>query len=414
MKTQLMTGLMILSTIMTLEAKDIDLKKYGASADGKTKVTAIFQKAIDEVSHDGGGNVILKDGTFLTGPVELKSGVGIHIEKGAVLLGSADLSDYPNRAETRHFDSSMMPRWRNIALIYADEAHDIAITGYGTIDCNGKSFVKEKEDPNWTGWKYVRSVPYKESVPRAVFFAGCSDIIVSDITMVNQPAGWSYWIHDCDRVRFSGCKILADVHYPNNDGIHINCSRDVTVSDCLIETGDDSIILRANSRSLKENKACERVAVTNCILRSWSSAIRIGWVNDGTIRNCTISNIIMHDCSNGISCYIPDKEAIESSNDFGREATLVENLSFDNIQMDKIYGCPIYVSVGKSQNTKFNAFRNISFSNITCHALESPYFNTRSGGGKDVSFVNCTFIKEYKSDYPEDVNRHGYVGRPRD
>ena len=62
--------------------------------------------------------------------------------------------------------------------------------------------------------------------------------------------------------------IIADVQYPNNDGIHINCSRHVTVSDCNITCGDDCIILRANSVSLKENKVCEFVTVTNCNLTS--------------------------------------------------------------------------------------------------------------------------------------------------
>jgi len=395
--------------IIVLSAKDIELK----SSDGKVMLTSMLQRAVDEVSASGGGRVVLRSGTYLTGPIELKSGVDLHIETGAVLLGSSDLANYPDRETTRHFDTSKLPRWRNIALIYADEASKISISGSGIIDCNGRSFVAEKSDPDWTGWQYERAVPYEKSVPRAVFFAGCSDVSVTDVTMVNQPAGWSYWIHDCDRVRFGGCKILADVHYPNNDGIHINCSRDVVISDCHIETGDDAIVLRANSRSLRENKACERVVVTNCVLRSWSSAVRLGWVNDGVIRNCTFSNIVMHDCSNGVSCYLPDKEIVEKTNDYGREATLIENICFDNILMDKIYGSPIYVKVGKSENTLFEAFRDIRFSNVQCHSLETPFFNDRSGAGKDVSFVGCKFVKDLAKDYPEDVKRHGYVARPR-
>lgn len=375
--------------------------------------TRRIQKAIDRASRRGGGRVVLEGGVFLTGPIELKSGVELHIAEGTTLLGSGNLKDYPDRKKTRHFDTSCLPRWRNIALIYADEASDIAITGKGTIDCNGKVFVREKTEPGWTGWWYERIVAYDQSVPRAVFFAGCSDVTVTDVTMVNQPAGWSYWVHDCDRVRFSGCKILADVRYPNNDGIHVNCSRDVNISDCIIETGDDSIVLRANSRSLKENKPCERVTVTNCTLRSWSSAIRIGWTNDGVIRDCTVSNIVMHDCSNCISCFLPDMEIVENTNDYGREATFVENLVFDNIVMDHVYGCPVYVRVGDSGRTHFEAFRNVSFSNIVCHSLEKSFFNARSGGGAGVSWNNCTFVIDEPSSYPENPKRHGYVGLPR-
>ncbi len=404
----------LVAMCLTAHAADIDIRRVGAKANGRTKVTAILQKSIDDVSAAGGGRIVLRGGKFLTGPIELKSGVTLHIEKGAVLIASSDLNDYPDRAETRHFDTSCLPRWRNAALIYADEASNIAITGEGTIDCNGKAFVREKSEPDWTGWQYERCVEYKESIPRVVFFAGCSDVLVEDVTMINQPAGWSYWVHDCDRVVFKCCKIFADVHYPNNDGIHVNCSRDVDISGCIIETGDDSIVLRANSRSLKENKACERVNVTDCRLRSWSSAVRLGWVNDGVIRDCTLQDIDMSDCSNGISCFIPDFEIVESTNDYGREATLVENITFSDIRMDKIYGSPIYVKVGESEKTSFDAFRNVTFRNIQCHALETPYFNDRSGAGKDVRFENCRFYKDMARDYPEDPQRHGYVGRPKE
>lgn len=398
--------------VSSLYARDIDIKCSGVPADGRTKITMQLQKAIDKVSRSGGGRVVLEGGVFLTGPIELKSGVELHIADGAVLLGSPDLDDYPDRKKTRHFDTSCLPRWRNIALIYADEAHDIAITGSGTIDCNGKNYVKPKTDPNWKGWAYERCVPYEKSIPRAVFFAGCTNVKVENVTMINQPAGWSYWVHDCDRVEFTGCKILADVHYPNNDGIHINCCRDVVISDCDIETGDDSIVLRANSRSLEQNKACERVVVKNCRLRSWSSAVRIGWVNDGVIRDCHLSELSMYDCSNGISCYLPDYEVVESTNDYGREDTLVENLTFENITMDKIYGSPVYVCVRESEKTRFEAFRNVTFRNVKCHALEKPFFNDRSGAGEGVTFENCRFDIDLASDYPEDPARHGYVGRP--
>ena len=104
--------------------------------------------------------------------------------------------------------------------------------------------------------------------------------------MVNQPAGWSYWIHDCDFVTCDRLKINANVQYPNNDGIHINSSRNVTVSNCSIVCGDDCLVVRANNASLSENKVCERVVVTNCNLTSYASGIRIGWLNDGVIKNC--------------------------------------------------------------------------------------------------------------------------------
>jgi polygalacturonase len=147
---RILTILLATLLLIPVSAKDIDLKKSGARADGKTKITKVLQKAIDEVSAAGGGRVILSGGTFLTGPVELKSGVELFIDADAVFLGSPDLEDYPDRKETRHFDGQSVPRWRNIALIYADEADNIAITGRGRIDCSGDNFVAPKKDTNWT------------------------------------------------------------------------------------------------------------------------------------------------------------------------------------------------------------------------------------------------------------------------
>lgn len=233
--------------------------------------------------------------------------------------------------------------------------------------------------------------------------------------MVNQPSGWSYWIHDCEYVTFDKCKIFAEVQYPNNDGIHINSSRDVTVSNCFIECGDDALVIRANNRSLKENKVCERVTVTNCTLRSWSSGVRIGWTNDGTIRNCTFSNLVIYDTSNAVSCYLPNKRIVAGTNDFGREATLVENISFSDIQMKEIYGSAIYVYVGKDSDTMFKGFRNVSFNNIHCTCLELPYFCGREGGEiENVTFSNCSFEKNRESDFPLNKKQHGavLVGKP--
>ncbi len=395
----------------TVQAKDIDLKKYGAKADGKTKVTKVLQKAIDEVSKAGGGRVVLSGGTFLVTPFEIKSGVDLHIEADAILLASPDLADYPERTDVRHYDSAAMPRGRNVSLIYADEADNIAITGRGVIDCNGTYFTKPKEGENWKGWHFVRTVPRKQSLPRVVFFAGCTNVTVTDITMRNQPAGWSYWIHDCDRVHFDRCKILADVRYPNNDGIHLNCSRDVTVSNCIIESGDDSIVIRANSRSLKEDKACERVTITNCVLRSWSAAVRLAWTNDGVIRDCNLSNIVIYDSSKGVSMDLPeytDRNPDDASNDYGREATCIENITFSNIRMDKVF-FPVYGRVHENPEVKAARIRNVRFVDMQVESLYPPFLQGRKDCPfENIEFSGCNFVRLTPDQMP-DVKRHGAV-----
>lgn len=411
MRKLILIATVIFACSASAQAKDINLKSFGAKPDGKTKVTKVLQKAIDEVSRAGGGRVTLSGGTFLVTPFEIKSGVELHIEADAILLASPDLEDYPERTDVRHYDSAAMPRFRNVSLIYADEADNIAITGRGIIDCNGTFFTKPKEGENWKGWHFVRTVPRKQSLPRVVFFAGCTNVTITDITMRNQPAGWSYWIHDCDRVHFDRCKILADVRYPNNDGIHLNCSRDVTVSNCIIESGDDSIVLRANSRSLKENKALERVTITNCVLRSWSAAVRLAWTNDGIIRDCNLSNIVIYDSSKGVSIDLPEYTARnpqDASNDYGRESTLIENISFSNIRMNKVF-FPVYGRVHENPEVTAAAIRHLRFTDMQVESLYNPYLQGRKDCPfEDVIFRNCRFVRLTPAEMP-DRDRHGAV-----
>lgn len=382
------------------QAKDINVKSLGAKADGKTKVTKSIQKAIDAVSASGGGRVTLSGGTFLSGPIEIKSGVELFIDADAVLLASPDISDFPDRTDARHYNSENLPRKRNAAFIFADEAENIAIGGRGIIDCNGQHHVARIPDEEYSGgWTFRRIHPTEKTLPRVVFFAGCRNVSVTDVTMVNQPAGWSYWIHDCDYVVFDRCKILSDMRYPNNDGIHINCSRDVTVSNCFIEAGDDAIIVRANSRSLKEPKSCERVLVTNCTLKSWAYAIRLGWSNDGVMRNCIFSNLTITHSWLGIGMDFP---RAGYNNDFGQEYSYIEDILFSNIIMDYIYECPIHMYVAP-EDVLFKGIRNIRFTDIHARSLCGiEIFSPEDHPFENLVFTNCSFTKVAPSEFTLD------------
>lgn len=392
------------SIALSASAKDFDVHEFGAKGDGRTKDTVALQTAIDACHAHGGGRVVLDGGTFLTAPITLKGGVELHVDASARLLGSPDLEDYPNRTDIRHVDVNHMPRHRNASLIYAEECENIAISGRGTIDANGRSFVKAKTDPNWTGYPFERRVPMTNSMPRVVFFAGVKGVSIADITLTGLPSGWGFWINDCDYVQFSRVKVFADVRFPNNDGIHVNCSRDVTISDCILETGDDAIIVRANSASLKENRSCERVVVNNCTIKSWCSGIRLGWVNDGVIRDCVFSNLVMWDCTKGISIQMGDPPLY----DLGREPTFIENITFANIIMDRIYTHPFIIDATENPATMIKGVQDIRFSHIHARSLHKPYILGRGAVPfKNFRFDNCTFERIEESALPLRWDRHG-------
>ena len=341
-------------------AGDFDPRDYGAKGDGRTFDTAAVQRAIDECAEAGGGRVVVDGGTYLVKPIRLRSGVELHLASGGRILGSGDWRDYPNRGDMKHVVSANLPRARDAALIWADEAERIAITGEGVI----------------------------------VFFAGCRDVAVKGVLLTNQPAGWGYWVHDCDRVVFDGCRIRSDVTYPNNDGIHVNACRDVSISNCTIESGDDAIVVRCNTRSLAERKTCERVTVRNCDLRSYANCIRVGWCREGTIRDCSFSDIVCRDSTVGINIWFVPK-SWNPAGDYGIEQTVIERISFSNIRMERMHTSPLAVRVFEGAEDDIAACRGISFSNVVARAYGFPYFHgTKERPFEDFAFTDCRFVRD--------------------
>ena len=400
---------LILTALCGLSARgvDHDIRVYGAVGDGETKDTLAIQHAVDACAACG-DRVVFPRGTFLSGPIRLKSGVELHFAEGSVLLASPDLSDYPEWTNVRHIAyPKALPRMRNASFLFADEAHDIAFTGSGVIDSNGERFVRLKKETGWTGWQYERSVPMTNSLPRVLFLTGCSNVVVRGITIRNPPAGWSTWFHDCDNVLIENARVEANVRYPNNDGFHVNSCRNVMIRNCDIETGDDSIVVRANNRSLAENRVCENVVVSNCTLRSWASGIRIAWANDGTIRNCLFKDIRMRDTNVGVAMVLPPVGGWNAY-DYGREATRLEDLTFEDIDMDGIYARPILSWIASAdEGTKCDGFHNIVFRNVRSRGLEVPLFKGRpdcliSG----IVFDNCRF-DTVGDDVLPDYRHHG-------
>lgn len=272
---------------------------FGAVSDGVTLNTKAIQRALDECSVSGGGRVTVPAGIYKTGTIWLKSNVELHLEMGAELLASDDMDDYNELDAYEQNWGSVSEEWVGKHLIIAHEIDNCAITGFGTVNGNCQAFVycgrERYTSSTYYGWcNGVSELKDKEKKRpgQLICFIESKNIRVCDITIKNSPC-WSCYLLGCEFVQIRGIKVKNPIWMLNSDGIDIDASRYVTVSDCIIDTGDDAITLRASEQRLKnKDMHCEFVTVTNCVLSTGICAFRIG-VGTGVIRHARISNIVI-------------------------------------------------------------------------------------------------------------------------
>ena len=154
----------------------VDVRRHGAIGDGRTLNTKAIQAAIDACAAEGGGMIVVPAGVFLSGSIVLKPGVGLELQKNAVLKGSPNLADYP--LVLRRFVEAY-PEALRMALVNATGNHGLRIVGPGTIDGNGdpfwRMFFKAPEEK-------VGDVKVVYAFPQIAFIQDCNDLLVSGVT----------------------------------------------------------------------------------------------------------------------------------------------------------------------------------------------------------------------------------------
>jgi polygalacturonase len=242
--------------------------------------TADIQRAIDTCAARGGGRVILRAGQYCSGTVFLKTGVTLHLEKGAVLLGSAHVADYDL---SRSFEgAARVGNGVATALVFAENADRVSITGEGVIDGNGEAFWMKNESP--ADWIEARKpmgmwIPgFGTSTrprPRAlVLLVGCHDVRIEGVTLRWSPA-WTLHLLACTRVVVRGMTLRGAVHGSNTDGVDLDACSDVLVEDCDIETGDDAMCLK-NTNTWGLRRPSRHITVRRCRLASTTHGFTIG------------------------------------------------------------------------------------------------------------------------------------------
>ena len=336
---------------------DIFLRDLGLVPDSEKVQTAVIQKAIDDCASSGGGTVYMPSGLFVSGTLYMRSNVFLHLESNTTLKASPDYADY-NAADAwvQNWASEPEHTTGGHFIVFLEVEH-AGLTGHGTIDGNGMSFPYRRNVPDWMAVHNDKSI---KRPAQMVYLCESKDIRIRDVRLFNSSY-WSCFVWGCENVIISGLYIRNNPEIPNSDGIDIDSSRHVIVSDCLIDTEDDCITFRCAGRRLKNRNAIlEDVTVTNCQLRTpGCNAFRIG-VGNGIIRNCLVSNVLIRGSSKGVCL-----EARYTFNSDEEPGTAIENISFNNIFMES--RCGIYMGSYCMGATDCIAppVRNIRFSNIT-------------------------------------------------
>lgn len=369
--------LLLLVCSINLSAQNFNILDFGAKPDGKTLNTLAIQLAIDAANENGGGRVFVPKGDFLTGAFFLKSGTELHLEKGAVILGSTDPNHY-----------FKLKRWK--ALIMADGQNDIAITGEGEINGQGRELALHIDSLFYAGqidsarYNFVEMRPKYYLRPQLIEFVSCENITIKNVTL-RDAACWVQTYDKCKNIVIDKVRVDSDAYW-NNDGIDIQDCQNVRITDCYVNSADDGICIK----SQYEDYLCDSIYISNCTVRSSASAVKFGTVSHGGFKNVIIKNIKIYDTFRSAI-------AIE----------VVDGAILDNILIDSISavntGNAIFIRLGeRSKKEKMGILRNVILKNIKVEvAFERPDYDYEIRGPA-LPFFHNTFPASITGipDYP--------------
>jgi polygalacturonase len=310
-----------------------NVRRFGAKGDGVANNTKAIQAAIDDCHRAGGGAVLIPAGVFLSGSLHLKTGVGLHLEHGATLLGSPNQADY-DVYETLGFknDSDRETSFFHHALIWAEDQERLAITGSGTINGNRK----------------------KRGGPKPIALKRCKHVIIRDVTIADAP-NYAISLLGTDYVHIDGVTILNAMA----DGIDPDACHHVRISNCHVESWDDAICPKA-SFTLGNRRSVENLVVTNCVLATNCNNFKLGTESSGDFKNITVTNCAMFSrpslrpAISGISLL-----SVDGSN--------IDGVTISNIVMDGPR-CPVFIRLGnRGRDMKTpvpGSLKNVIVSNI--------------------------------------------------
>ena len=360
--------------------RNFSILKFGAKAGGKVDCRQAINKAIDACSKAGGGRVVVPAGVFLTGAINLKSNVDLHVSKGATLKFSTDPKAYMPIVHTRWEGMELM---HLSPLIYAYEQTNIAVTGEGTLDGQGKSFFwKWHGNPRYGGNPDLlsqrpararlyemmdKNVPVAERIfgeghylrPQFIQPYKCKNVLIEGVRVVDSPM-WEVHPVLCENVTIRNLHIAT--HGPNNDGCDPESCKDVLIDNCFFDTGDDCIAIKSgrNNDGRRINVPTENIIVRNCTMKDGHGGITVGSEISGGVRN-----LFAHDCKLDSADLWT---ALRVKNNASRGGKL-ENFYFRNITVGQVSRAVVEIDFNYEEGAKgehIPMVRNYVVENLTC------------------------------------------------
>ena len=319
-----------------------NIRDYNAVGNGIALDTKAIQSALDACLSAGGGTVLVPAGVYKTGTIYLRQKCILYLEAGAELSASTDISDYKKiRQPSLWYQDNIAPDGL-YGLIIAEDISDAGIEGAGVINGNGVTHVHFPHPDD----KLIRR-------PFSVLFSNCSNMCLKDVKLYN-PAFFAFFAISCNHVKIRGVSIFS-WKCTNGDGLSFQGSKNVFISDCFFETGDDGISIK----TLDPEKPCENFTITNCIFRSKWAGIRLGPESTGDMRNINISNCVFTECNDGLK--------IQNCS-----GSVFEDFSFSNLTMRDVRR-PVFITLShfrmsrkdKSIRPQYSRIRRIRIDGLT-------------------------------------------------
>lgn len=361
--------LMLIGTQLFSQKKqyrDFYITDYGAIADKRTDNAIAIQKTIDACAEAGGGRVIVPPGQeFMSGPFNLKSNIVFEVN-GRVLA----------RPDEHVYKKSAFRDNKGEGTIWmgGENLSNVTICGTGTLDGNGISFMGAELEDSYV----LKPFNIIDPRPHLLTIVGGQNIRIRDLTIRNS-AYWTVHLVGCNDVTIDNITLLNSVKVRNSDGIDLDHSKNVRISNCYIESGDDCICLK-NRREYEEFGACENITVSNCTMMSRSCAIKIGSENMDRISHVVVNNCIIKNSNRGIGIQ-------------NRDEGTVTDVVFSNIIVDSHLFSDVWW--GKAEPIYVTAYRRANGNNKDAN-WRFPKGKTEGSVGKvsNIYFSNIKGISE--------------------